>query len=353
MRAAQVFEDLSLRIGERETPRPAPGEVLVRVRAAGVCGTDLHITGGMHKPDHYPMTLGHEAAGVVEAVGPGVSIAAGTPVAVYNKLSCGACEQCLRGRQNLCDTDPRQLGLNVDGGDTDYVVIPERNAVALPPALDLAVAAVLTCAGMTAVHAVRLSRLRPGETAVVNGVGGVGIVLIQVARHAGAQVIAICDTAKKLQLATSHGAADGFVLRAPEDYPSLPNRIRSLTGGRGADAYFELVGTGRTMKAGIDCLAKRGRFVSTGYTDELVSLHPLDLILDERSIISTVAATRWDLETAIKLAASGTLTVPIAARYPLERIAAALGALRERRVLGRQVLDLTAADGTEGGTAGS
>src|SRR5579859_6882484 len=314
MRAVQIWEDLSLRIGECEAPRPGAGQVLVRVRAAGVCGTDLHITSGMHRPDHYPMTLGHEAAGVVEAAGPGVSIAAGTPAAIYNKLSCGMCEQCLRGRQNLCDNDPRQLGLNVDGGDADYVVVPERNAVPVPAALDLAVAAALTCAGMTAVHAVRLSGLRASETAVVNGVGGVGILLIQVARHAGAQVIAVCDTAEKLRLATSHGAMDGVVAAAPDDYLSLPTRIRSMTGGQGADAYFELVGTHLTMTAGIACLAKRGRFISTGYTSEEISLHPLDLILGERSILATVAATRWDLETAIRLATSGTITVPIAAR---------------------------------------
>lgn len=353
MRAAQIFEDLSLRIGEYEVPCPAAGEVLVRVHAAGVCGTDLHITGGMHRPDRYPMTLGHEAAGVVEASGHGGSIAAGTPVAIYNKLSCGVCEQCLQGRQNLCDADPRQLGLNVDGGDADYVVIPQRNAVPVPPAFDLGVAAVLTCAGMTAVHAVRLSRLRPAETAVVNGVGGVGIVLIQVARNAGAQVIAVCDSAEKLRLATRHGASDGLVIPAPEDYSGLADRIRSLAGGRGADVYFELVGTGRSIKAGVDCLAKRGRFVLTGYTTEMISLHPLDLILGERLILSTVAATRWDLETAIRLASSGTLTVPITARYPLERIGEALEALRQRRVLGRQVLDLAAPGCTDEGNAGS
>jgi propanol-preferring alcohol dehydrogenase len=340
MRAARVFDDLTLRIGQHEVARPGRGEVLVRVRSAGVCGTDLHITGGMHRPDRYPMTLGHEAAGVVEAIGQDVSIKAGTPVAVYNKLFCGVCEQCLRGRQNLCDTDPRQLGLNVDGCDADYVVIPEKNAVPIPETLDPGVAAVLTCAGMTAVHAVRHSRLCFGETAVVNGVGGVGILLIQVARHVGARVLAICDTAEKLRLATSHGAFDGVVAATPHDYRDLPARIRSLTQGRGADTFFELVGSGLSMTAGIKSLAKRGRFVSTGYTSEDLGAHPLDFILGERSLLSTVAAARWDLESAVGLASSGAISVPIAARFPLERIGEALTALRERRVLGRQILDL-------------
>ena len=119
MRAIQVREDLTVRCGEVETPRPGPGEALVRVHAAGVCGTDLHIMDGMIKPDSYPMTLGHEAAGVVEETGPGAAITAGTRVAVFNKLFCGACAQCLLGRQNLCTAEPGQLGFNRDGGISD------------------------------------------------------------------------------------------------------------------------------------------------------------------------------------------------------------------------------------------
>ncbi len=127
MRAAQVFEDLTLRIGELDPPRPGRGGVLVRVRAAGVCGTDLHITSGMHRPDRYPMTLGHEMAGIVEAVGQDVeNVKEGDHVAVYNKLFCGLCEQCLSGHQNLCDRDPRQLGLNVDGGTRITSSSPRR-----------------------------------------------------------------------------------------------------------------------------------------------------------------------------------------------------------------------------------
>ena len=120
MKAIQVQHDLTVRISEIDNLRPGPGEALVRVHAAGVCGTDLHIVDGMIKPDAYPMTLGHEAAGVVEQAGPGVSITPGTRVAVFNKLFCGACEQCLLGRQNLCLVEPGQLGFNRDGGDADY-----------------------------------------------------------------------------------------------------------------------------------------------------------------------------------------------------------------------------------------
>src|SRR6185312_1867371 len=228
MRAARIFEDLSLRVDEAPDPAPGPGEVLVRVHAAGVCGTDLHIIDGMIKPDPYPMTIGHEAAGVVEVAGEGAGSVPGDRVAVYNKLYCGYCEQCLTGRHNICDNEPGQLGFNMDGGDAEYVVVPARNLVPVPEAVDFATAAVLSCAGMTAVHAVRLSSLRLGQTAVVDGIGGVGILVVQAARHAGARVIAVADSEDKRRFALSHGAADALVIAQADDYANLPGAVREL-----------------------------------------------------------------------------------------------------------------------------
>lgn len=338
MRAIQVQEDLTVRSTDVQVPEPGPGEVLVKVRAAGVCGTDLHIVDGMIKPDAYPMTLGHEAAGVVEQAGLGVGLAVGARVAVFNKLFCGACEQCLLGRQNLCTAEPGQLGFNRDGGDAEYLVAPERNLAVLPDTVDFAAAAVLTCAGMTAVHATRMSGLQSGQTVVVNGIGGVGILVVQVAAQAGATVIAVADSDGKADLASRHGAADTIMLSPGDNYSALPEAVRSRTGGRGADVFFELVGTTDTMTAGIRSLAPRGRFVSTGYTDQSLQIHPIDFILSEASLVSTVAATRTDLNDAIAMAAAGTLTVPLAGSYPLDGIVDALSALRSRSVLGRQVL---------------
>jgi propanol-preferring alcohol dehydrogenase len=341
MRAVRIHEDLSLRVDEIDDLKPGPGEVLVRIHAAGVCGTDLHILDGMIKPDPYPMTLGHEAAGLVEGVGEGVSLAVGTPVAIYNKIFCGRCEQCLKGRTNICDNEPDQLGFNRDGGDAEYVVVPEQNAVPVPDGVDLATASVLTCAGMTAMHATRLSGLRLGDTAVVNGIGGVGVLVVQAAAHAGARVIAIGDSEEKIELAKAQGASDGVLVDTPESYATVPDRIRAITGGRGTDVFYELVGTTQTMNAGIRSLAKGGRFVSTGYTDQSIEIHPIEFILPESSFISTVAATRLDLQDALMLAKMGALTVPIAGRYPLEGINDALDALRKRAVLGRQVLEIS------------
>src|SRR5258708_24858703 len=152
MRAARIFDDLSLRLDQVAVPVPGPGQVLVRIRAAGVCGTDLHILDGMIKPDPYPMTLGHEAAGVVEMAGDGSSMSSGDRVAVYNKMFCGWCKQCLAGRPNVCDTLPGQLGFNMDGGDAGYVVGPGRNLGPRPGAGAFAPAAGPGCAGLAAGH---------------------------------------------------------------------------------------------------------------------------------------------------------------------------------------------------------
>jgi propanol-preferring alcohol dehydrogenase len=339
MRAVRIHEDLTLRVDELDDLTPGPGEVVVRTRAAGVCGTDVHILDGMIKPDPYPMTLGHEAAGVVEAAGDGVSLAVGTPVAVYNKIFCGHCEQCLRGRTNICDNEPDQLGFNRDGGDAELICIPEENAVPVPDGVDLVTASVLTCAGMTAMHAAKLSNLRMGDVAVVDGIGGVGVIVVQAAAHAGAHVIAVADSEEKIQLAKDHGARDGVLVDSPESYETMPERVRALTNGRGTDVFFELVGTTGSMTAGIRSLAKGGRFVSTGYTDQLLEIHPIEFILPETTFVSTVAATRLDLQDALALAAAGAITVPVAASYPLEGIHDAIDALRRRAVLGRQVLE--------------
>ena len=341
MRAARIFEDLTLRLQDVPEPVPRAGQVLVRIHAAGVCGTDLHILDGMIKPDPYPMTLGHEAAGVVESAPDGTGFSAGDRVAVYNKIFCGTCEQCLSGRHNICDIEPGQLGFNMDGGDAEYVAVPARNLVPVPVEVDLATAAVLTCAGMTAVHATRLSGLRLGHTAVVDGIGGVGVLVVQAARQAGARVIAVADSEEKRQLAVSCGASDAVLAARGEDFAGLPSAVRELTGGRGADVFFELIGTTESMTAGVRCLAKGGRFVSTGYTDQPLSVHPIEFILSETSLVSTVAATRQDLADALRLAASGAMMVPIASRVQLDGLQGALDALRKRTVLGRQVIELS------------
>lgn len=322
----------------RETDEPGPdGWAIVETQAAGICGTELHIIDALFEPPSYPFVIGHEAAGVVARVPEGSPVAVGQRVAVYNMVGCGRCEWCRSGNPQICVDPVGQLGFTLPGTFSDRVAVPADNLVPLPDEVSFEEAAVLSCGGMTAVHAVRLAGTELGGTVVVDGVGGVGLMVIQVARAAGAVVLAIADAEEKADLARAAGAND-VVLLDEEGYEPIAARLRERTGGRGADAFFELVGTGASMLAGIRSLARRGTFVSIGYTSDEIALHPIELILSEARIISSVAAARSDLELAVALAARGQLKATIDTRYPLAEVAAGLDRLRARQVKGRNVL---------------
>jgi alcohol dehydrogenase, propanol-preferring len=330
MRAAILHNGGELDI--REIPDPArEGWAVVSVRAAGVCGTELHFLDGMIPPPSDQFVLGHEIAGVVEAVPPGADLSPGDRVAVYNFVGCGNCLWCRTGRESVCTSPQGQLGFSADGGFAELVAAPVQNLIKLPDHVSFETAAVLSCSGMTAVHAARLADAQLGGTGIVNGVGGVGLMVIQVLAAAGVRTIAVADSQEKAQLATDAGAVEVIVLDGGSSYDDLPDRVRDLT-GEGADYFFELVGTEDTMRAGIRSLTRRGTAALIGYTSEELRIHPIDLIL------SSVAAARHDLETALGLAADGLLSVTIDTRYPLEEVNTALARLRARDVGGRNVV---------------
>ncbi len=195
-----------LRLEEVPEPEPGPGEVRVRVRAAGMCHTELHFVSGLLDLGVAPLTLGHEIVGVVEAAGPGVDAPrAGERVIVYYYAGCGRCEWCRRGDEHLCDRLRAEYGFLSDGGYAEHVVVPARNAVPLPDAVDDVAAAPIGCGVTTAIHAGRLAGLRAGETILVYGVGAVGFGLIQFGRLAGATVIGVGRSAAKLARARELG----------------------------------------------------------------------------------------------------------------------------------------------------
>jgi propanol-preferring alcohol dehydrogenase len=200
-------------------PEPKAGEVLVRVGAAGVCHSDLHI---IDAPDALgmpiPLTLGHENAGWIEALGPGVtSLERGESVAVYGIVGCGTCVACLAGRDNECRrTAPGGIGLSRDGGMAEYVVVPARQLIPIGD-LDIAQAAPLTDAGLTPYHAINITRhnLRPSSTCVVIGVGGLGHMAVQIlAAITASRIIAVDVREEALRLAREVGARE--VLRSDD-----------------------------------------------------------------------------------------------------------------------------------------
>jgi 2-desacetyl-2-hydroxyethyl bacteriochlorophyllide A dehydrogenase len=336
MKAALLHSGGELRIDEVKRPA-ADGWALVETKAAGVCGTELHFLEGMIPPPTVPFQLGHEAAGIVHEAPAGSSVHEGDRVAVYNFVGCGRCRPCSTGRESLCLEPVGQLGFSLPGGFADVVRAPAQNLVPLPDAVSFETGALLACSGMSVVHASRLAGVGLGETVVVNGVGGVGLMAIQVAVAAGARVIAVADSDDKAMAAREVGTAEVVVLPGGEGYDDLPGRIKELTGA-GADHFVELVGTQETLVAGIRSLGRGGKLVIIGYTNENLNVHPIELILSEIQVVTSVAASKRDLETAIQLAADGRLAATIDTRYPLEEIGTALERLRARQVRGRNVV---------------
>jgi D-arabinose 1-dehydrogenase-like Zn-dependent alcohol dehydrogenase len=336
MKAALLY-DGEVRVEDVPDPS-ADGWALVSTRAAGVCGTELHFLEGMIPPPTVPFQLGHEAAGVVLEAPSGSAVSPGDRVAVYNMVACGTCSACRRGWESVCRSPAGQLGFSLPGGFADVVRVPAANLVPLPEQVSFETAALLSCSGMSVVHAARLAGIAMGDTVVVNGIGGVGTMAVQIAAAAGTRVIAVADSSERAELAKELGAHTAFVLEGGRGYDTLPDQVREATGGEGADHYVELVGTSETMLAGIRSLARRGKLVIIGYTGEHLDVHPIELILSEVQVVTSVAATRRDLETAIDLAADGRLRVTVDTRYPLEEIGVALDRLKARAVRGRNVV---------------
>ena len=321
-----------LTVEDVESPSPGPGEVLVRVAAAGVCGTELHFLDGLLVPARTPITLGHEVAGVVAAVGGGVTEpAVGDRVAVHYFHSCGACDRCTGGDDHLCDAPLGFLAFAGDGGFADEVVVPARSAVPVPDGLDLVEAAPLCCGGATAVHAARVAGTGAGDVAVVYGTGGVGLALVQVLQLAGARVLAVGRGEQRLALARELGA------ETVSAGPDVAGRVAELTAGRGADVVFELVGTAETGAVALACLGKKGALVYIGYSFDQVPLSPLSLVVPEQRILTSVGNRRAELVEALALAASGQLRTAVTTA-PLADAARVLEDLRAGRVVGRAVL---------------
>lgn len=317
-----------------ERPRPGPGEVLVDVAAAGVCGTELHFLDGLLTPGRTPITLGHEVAGVVAEVGELVGdVAVGDRVAVHYLHACHRCRSCRAGNDHLCDAPLGFLAFATDGGFAEQVVVPASATVPVPDVLGLSAAATLCCSATTALHAVDVAGVKPGDAAVVYGTGGVGLALVQVLREAGARPIAIARNPARLALAGDLGA-EATVNAATEDVAAA---VRAATGGDGADVVFELVGTKQTGAAALASLGKRGTLVYVGYSFDTVEISPLSLVVPEQRIVTSVGNRRSELVQALDLAAHGRLRTTVT-EHPLTDAAAVLEELRAGRVVGRAVL---------------
>jgi 2-desacetyl-2-hydroxyethyl bacteriochlorophyllide A dehydrogenase len=265
----------------QDVPLPTVGErdVLVRIRAAGICHSDVHYRAGVSPVGPLPQTLGHEIAGVVERTGPQVtSVEVGDRVCLHYLLTCGECYYCTAGNEQFC-VQGAMLGKHCDGGYAEYIAVPARNAVPVPDEVSLEQAAVLMCSSSTSFHALRKARLQPGETVAVLGAGGLGMSAIQLARAFGAlEVYAVDINEDKLKLAEGYGA---IPVNARRDDPVA--EIRRLTVGKGVDVALEVIGLPLTMRQAIQSLAVFGRAVIVGLTDQPLEIDSYREILGKEA----------------------------------------------------------------------
>jgi 2-desacetyl-2-hydroxyethyl bacteriochlorophyllide A dehydrogenase len=286
-------------------PIPSVGsrDVLVRVKAAGICHSDVHYRAGV-SPVHIPLTLGHEVAGVVEQVGEEVTnVKVGDRVCLHYMVTCGNCIYCSQGSEQFC-TSGQMLGYHRDGGYAEYIGLPARSAFLLPEEIPFEQGAIMMCSSATSFHALRKGRMKPGESVAIFGVGGLGMSAVQLARAFGAMdVYAVDINARKLKLAEGFGA---IPVNAAETDPAA--EIKRLTDGRGVDVALELIGLPLTMGQAIESLAKFGRAVMVGVTQKTIEIGPYrDLILREAEVIGSSDHLAQELPTLIELARRGRL----------------------------------------------
>ena len=366
---AVVFNSLDAPMAVEEIPTPAPraGEVLVQVRACGVCHTDLHV---LKAEVRFPLpcVLGHEIAGTVVAHGSGLSstdaerLAVGQRVVGAFIMPCGSCYYCVRGQDGLCETffvlnrlqgklydddtrlqrpDGSKIWMYSMGGLAEYAVVPVTGVAPLPDGLPFEEAAILGCAVFTAYGAVRRGAdLRAGQTVAVVATGGVGSNVIQMARAFGAsRIIAIDVRDDKLEAARELGATH-TINGAREDVLA---RVQALTGGRGVDVAFEALGRPETFVQAASIVRAGGRAVMVGIAPAGVTA-PVEITPLVRRGVSIVgsygASTRADLGEVIGLARADAVDLQqvVTRRYSLEQAPEAYDALNRGEIVGRAVV---------------
>ncbi|GIJ27334.1 oxidoreductase [Micromonospora qiuiae] len=330
---------------EADEPKPGPGQVVVKIGAAGACHSDLHL---MHDfeagtvPWNPPFILGHENAGWVHAVGAGVTgLEIGQPVAVYGPWGCGTCARCRVGAENYCENPAAAPvpsgggGLGLDGGMAKYELVPAaRLVVPLPEGLDAVQAAPLTDAGLTPYHAIRRSwpKLPPGSTAVVIGVGGLGHVGVQILKATTAtRVIAVDTRDEALRLAEECGA--DLTLRSGE---STAEEIRSATGGRGADVVLDFVGADGTLRLGAAAARTLGDLTIVGIGGGSLPVGFFSVPY-EVSIQTTYWGSRPELIEVLELGAQG-LVRPKTTTFKLDDAMQAYHQMQDGTLEGRAVI---------------
>jgi 2-desacetyl-2-hydroxyethyl bacteriochlorophyllide A dehydrogenase len=298
MRALQCMEPGILIVIDRSEPVPGAGEVLVRVRRAGVCGTDFHIYEGSHPYLAYPRVIGHELSGEIVATGPGCDLAPGQQVYVIPYLSCGVCVACRRGRPNCCQ-HISVLGVHIDGGMADYICVPERNAVAAD-GVTLDQAAMVEFLAIGA-HAVR--RANPGITdrILVVGAGPIGIGCILFAKLAGASVTVLDVRPDRLAFCRDRLGVDHAVAAGADAAETLSR----LSDGDFFDVVIDATGNVKPMVAGFGYVAHGGTYVLVSVVRDTISFDDAEFHKRETTLLGSRNATSQDFHQVFRAMRDG------------------------------------------------
>src|SRR5437868_468476 len=283
MRAVRLVEvGKPLEAADVPIPEIGSSDVLIRVAAAGICHSDAHYRGGISKIDHLPLTLGHEVGGYVEQVGRDVTnVLPRDRVCVHYLVHCGTCEFCVREQEQFCGSG-QMIGKHRDGGYAEFIKVPARNAFTLPDEISFEVGAVMMCSSATALHALHKARFKAGESIAIFGFGGLGFSALQLARAFDCEDVYVVEiNPAKLASAASMGA---IAIDAGSEDPV--EQIKEATAGTGVDVALELIGSAKTMRQAVLCLAPLGRAALVGLTAESISILPYtELISKEAEII--------------------------------------------------------------------
>jgi NADPH:quinone reductase-like Zn-dependent oxidoreductase len=324
-----------LRYGEREDPVPGPGEVLIDVKASSLNHLDIFVRHGLPgiRLPHIP---GSDASGVVAALGGGVkTVNLGARVLVNPALSCGRCEFCVRGDASMCRSF-KILGEQVNGACCEKLVVPEQNVIDIPESFSFIDAAAVPLVFLTAWRMlVTRARLRPGETVLILGAAsGVGTASIQIAKIAGARVIACASGEQKLKVCAELGA-DVVIDYTKEDFS---NRVRNETGKRGVDVCVDHVGKD-TWARSIQSLAKGGRLVTCGATTGYDAITDLrQVFFRQLELIGSTMGSREELLAALRLIFDGRMRAVVDRVVDLQNTADAHRLMEARQVVGKVVI---------------
>ena len=350
MKSARIISpNEPLQVSESNTPLPQGNQVLVRVKAVGVCHSDLHLwEGGYDLGDgqfmkvtdrgvKYPVTPGHEIVGSVEQVGNGAGdVSIGDDVLVYPWIGCGNCPACNAKNENLCDA-PRSLGVFQDGGYSDYILVPHYRYLAKVSGIELESAASLACSGLTAYSAVKKANSNSPEFLVIIGAGGLGLMGVQIAKAiTNSKIICVDLDDKKLATAKEMGA--DFIVNSAAD-TDLVQKIISICNGNGADSVIDFVNAPQTAKTGVSVLRKRGNLVLVGLFGGSMELSLVTIPLKAITIQGAYTGNYADMVELLELAKNGTINPMISKHYPLNDANSALDDLKSRKIIGRAVIN--------------